>query len=63
MAAPAAGVLMTELSVGALVEALGHLLDHYPDRFETRAYAEGYDWAPTTRGQLTLFEQLAGRAA
>jgi glycosyltransferase involved in cell wall biosynthesis len=63
VAAPAAGVLMKERSASALVTALHHLLDHYPDRRETRAYAEAYDWAPTTRGQLTLFEQLAGRAA
>jgi glycosyltransferase involved in cell wall biosynthesis len=63
VAAPAAGVLMQERSASALVTALQHLLDHYPDRRETRAYAEAYDWAPTTRGQLTLFEQLAGRAA
>jgi glycosyltransferase involved in cell wall biosynthesis len=63
VAAPAAGVLMKERSASALVTALQHLLDHYPDRHDTRAYAEAYDWAPTTRGQLTLFEQLAGRAA
>jgi glycosyltransferase involved in cell wall biosynthesis len=63
VAAPAAGVLMAERSAAALVTALGHLLENYPDRQATRAYAEAYDWAPTTRGQLRLFEQLAGRAA
>jgi glycosyltransferase involved in cell wall biosynthesis len=63
VAAPAAGVLMAERSAAALVTALHHLLDNYPDRRETRAYAEAYDWAPTTRGQLTLFEQLTGHAA
>jgi len=63
VSAPAAGVLMRERSATALVAALQQLLDHYPDRRDTRAYAEGYDWAPTTRGQLQLFEQLAARAA
>ena len=60
---PAAGVLMSDRSAAALVVALRQLLDNYPDRSATRAYAEAYDWAPTTRGQLTLFEQLAARAA
>jgi len=60
---PAAGVLMGDRSAAALVVALRQLLDNYPDRSATRAYAEAYDWAPTTRGQLTLFEQLAARAA
>jgi len=63
VAAPAAGVLMRDRTADELVTALEHLLDHYPDRKATRAYAEAYDWAPTTRGQLALFEQLAGRAA
>ena len=60
---PAAGVLMSNRSAAALVVALRQLLDNYPDRSATRAYAEAYDWAPTTRGQLSLFEQLAARAA
>ncbi len=60
---PAAGVLMGDRSAAALVVALRQLLDNYPDRSATRAYAEAYDWAPTTRGQLSLFEQLAARAA
>jgi glycosyltransferase involved in cell wall biosynthesis len=63
VAAPEAGVLMAERSAGALAASVKDLLDHYPDRRATRAYAEAYDWAPTTRGQLTLFEQLVGRAA
>jgi glycosyltransferase involved in cell wall biosynthesis len=63
VAAPAAGTLMKERTPQALVDALHALLESYPDRAATRAYAERYDWEPTTSGQLTLFEQLAGRAA
>jgi len=59
----AAGTLMSERTPQGLVDALNLLMAAYPERHATRAYAERYDWAPTTTGQLTLFEQLAGKAA
>jgi teichuronic acid biosynthesis glycosyltransferase TuaC len=63
VAAPVAGRLMMERTPQALIAALQSLLAEYPDRAATRGYAERYDWAPTTRGQLQLFERLAGKAA
>jgi glycosyltransferase involved in cell wall biosynthesis len=63
VADPAAGTLMSERTPQGLVDALSLLMAAYPERRATRAYAERYDWAPTTTGQLTPFEQLAGKAA
>ena len=61
---PDAGRLMADRSVDALVNALGELLAAYPSRKAVRAYAEQFDWAETTRGQLALFKQImGGRAA
>jgi glycosyltransferase involved in cell wall biosynthesis len=54
----AAGVLMTHRTPEALVEAVRLLLADYPDRAETRAYAEAFGWDTTTRGQLQIFERL-----
>jgi hypothetical protein len=34
----------------------------YPDHAATRAYAERFSWADTTRGQIRLFHQAAPRA-
>jgi teichuronic acid biosynthesis glycosyltransferase TuaC len=59
---PAAGRLMRERSAAALVEALQALLADYPARAAVRAYAEGFDWAATTRGQLALFRTILGDA-
>lgn len=54
----AAGVLMAERSPAALAAAVRALFADLPDRAATRAYAEGFDWAPTTAGQLELFGRI-----
>ncbi len=58
-----AGVLMAERTPAGLLTALAELQRRRPSRERTRAYAEQFDWAPTTQGQLQIFERLAGRAA
>jgi hypothetical protein len=34
-----------------------------PSRDATRAYAEGFDWEATTRGQIDLFRAISGHGA
>jgi glycosyltransferase involved in cell wall biosynthesis len=55
---PAAGRLMTERTPEALAEAARELLDDPPPRSATRAYAEGFSWDATTRGQKVLFSRI-----
>lgn len=62
VAAPAAGVLMAERSVPALATAVETLFAQYPDRAETRAYAERFSWEATTEGQRDLFERILERS-
>jgi glycosyltransferase involved in cell wall biosynthesis len=59
----AAGVLMPERSPAGTVVAVTQLMSCYPDRMETRNHAERFSWDATTRGQLEIFEGLAGKAA
>lgn len=63
VAAPEAGVLMTERSVPGVLEALQRLFQNYPDRNLTRRYAERFSWDDTTRGQLALFDRILAGAA
>lgn len=65
VAAPEAGVLMPELSAAGVVAGVQRLRAALPQRSDTRRYAEGFDWAPTTQGQLDIFGRLiaAGRRA
>jgi glycosyltransferase involved in cell wall biosynthesis len=60
---PAAGVLMSERSVPALVSALEMLRCNSPARAETRAYACRFGWEPTARANKALLASaaLAGR--
>lgn len=58
---PAAGVLMPSRSPEGVVEGVRQLRAHYPDHAATRAYAEGFSWEATTRGQINLFQQAAQR--
>ncbi len=55
---PAAGVLMTERSVAALVAGVRQLIVAPPDRAATRRHAEKFDWQATTDGQLALFREV-----
>lgn len=61
MTVPEAGVLMTERTPEALVDALRRLFDHYPAREQVRRFAETLGWEPTTRGQIALFCKVLGR--
>jgi glycosyltransferase involved in cell wall biosynthesis len=63
VAAPEAGVLMRERTVGALIEAVQQLFSNYPARSATRRYAEQFSWEATTNGQLALFRGILGRRA
>lgn len=58
VAAPEAGVLMSERTPEALAQAVRFLQDQYPDRAATRRYAENFSWEATTDGQLTLFNGI-----
>ncbi|GAB6054600.1 glycosyltransferase family 4 protein [Magnetospira thiophila] len=61
--APEAGRLMAERTPQALAEAANDLFTHYPDRADTRAYAERFSWDDTTEGQLRLFGNIIERTA
>ncbi|NEX64143.1 glycosyltransferase family 4 protein [Noviherbaspirillum galbum] len=53
--APEAGKLLPERSPEAIAAAARALRDDYPDRGQTRRYAERFSWDDTTAGQLALF--------
>jgi len=58
VAAPEAGMLMDERSVGGIVRAITVLRAQLPQRAAIRAYAERFNWQPTTEGQLNLFQLI-----
>ncbi|HKI06629.1 MAG TPA: glycosyltransferase family 4 protein [Thermoanaerobaculia bacterium] len=58
---PEAGVLMTERTAGALVEAARRLFDHYPDRAATRRHAAGFSWERTSRDLLEVLREGSER--
>lgn len=58
---PEAGRLMVERTPEALASAVRTLLADPPSRAATRAYAEGFSWEATSRGQKQLFERILGR--
>lgn len=62
VASPAAGRLVPERSAEALAAALHDLLADPPPRAAVRAYAERFEWGPTTAGQLRLFRSILGRS-
>jgi len=62
VALPAAGRLMPALSAEGVRVTVEALFADLPDRQDTRRYAEGFDWAPTTEGQLSLFRTILDRA-
>lgn len=55
----AAGVLMPSRTPQGVAAGVRQLRAHYPDHAATRAYAEGFSWDTTTRGQINLFHQVA----
>ena len=63
VAGPAAGVLMPSLDADGVVAGVRQLFADLPARSATRAYAEQFDWEPTTRGQLVLFRSILARRA
>jgi len=63
VADPVAGQLTADRSAAAISDAVGRLRRDYPDRDDTRHYAEQFGWGPTTEGQLRVFRELAEAAA
>jgi glycosyltransferase involved in cell wall biosynthesis len=55
VAQAAAGQLTVDRSAQAVAAAVRALLADPPDRTATRAYAEGFSWDDTSRGQLEIF--------
>lgn len=58
VAAPEAGVLMPERTASGIVAAVRRLFANLPDRAATRTYAEAFDWADTTKGQIEIFDEI-----
>jgi len=58
VASPDAGVLMPSLDAQGVVRGTEWLFERLPSRSATRAYAEQFDWEPTTTGQLNLFRDI-----
>ena len=61
MTTPEAGVLMQERTAAGVVAAVEKLFSHYPDREDTRRFAETLSWDETTRGQFALFNRALER--
>ena len=61
VAAPEAGVLMPSLDAPGVVAGVNRLFQAYPERSQTRRYAEGFSWEATTKGQLELFGRILNR--
>jgi glycosyltransferase involved in cell wall biosynthesis len=57
---PAAGLLFEPRTTEALGAAIRQLLETPPGRDDTRRHAENFSWDETTRGQLALFQRIAG---
>ncbi|HCY63347.1 MAG TPA: glycosyl transferase family 1 [Oxalobacteraceae bacterium] len=60
VAAPEAGVLMTERTPHGVAEAVNRLRANYPSHEATRRYAEMFSWDDTTQGQIDLFGRILG---
>lgn len=58
VAVPAAGTLAQDMSAGALSDGINVLFQDYPDRRETRQYAEKFSWDNTTQGQVEIFRRI-----
>ena len=58
---PASGVLMEQNTPSGIARAVRTLFANLPARTATRAYAEGFSWDDTTRGQIGLFRDVVAR--
>jgi glycosyltransferase involved in cell wall biosynthesis len=56
----AAGRLVAERTPAAFAGAIRDLLAAPPAQVAVRAYAERFDWGPTTAGQIRLFRSVLG---
>lgn len=56
-----AGLLCPQRSPKSIADTITRLLNDYPDRDQTRKYAEQFSWDKTTRGQLDLFSHITGK--
>ncbi len=54
---PEAGVLIKERTAKGIVDAVTTLFACYPDRSETRNYAEGFSWQKTVENLLQVIKQ------
>jgi teichuronic acid biosynthesis glycosyltransferase TuaC len=57
LAHASAGVLVHSRSGEGIANGCLQLFAKYPNRNDTRRYAESFSWDETTAGQLRLFEQ------
>lgn len=55
---PEAGVLCESRSPEGIANAVKQLFSNYPDRSETRRYAEQFSWRDTTEGLVKMFKQI-----
>ena len=62
VAAPEAGVLMTERSADGVARAVSALRGRLPCRAATRRYAERFSWDETTAGMLALFGKVVAQS-
>lgn len=53
-----AGVLMPRNTPQGIVQGILTLRANYPDHSATRAYAERFSWAETTRGKVQIYTRL-----
>jgi glycosyltransferase involved in cell wall biosynthesis len=58
VAAPDAGVLMSERTENGIAAAVRSLFERLPDRAATRRYSEQFSWDATTEGQVELFSEI-----
>ena len=61
--APAAGQLISDRSALGIATAIRTLMKNYPDRTETRKYAEKFSWDETTEQQRLLFKELVNQSS
>jgi glycosyltransferase involved in cell wall biosynthesis len=59
----AGGVLIPHRDAETIAASIKKLFVAYPDRQETRRYAEKFSWDETSAGQLALFESILEKAA